>query len=213
MRQTEQPGRWDDYDEWIDYYEANGIEAIGFGLITMRKRADGAPWFRADEATQDFAMPCGDQLGAVFELADLLATHTDDDLLGVALGVAPGVVLDERLGPTADGWASLNRRLRQTTGLCFEGEVDPAVAAIVGACDGTRPLADVLAASPTARASDSARSRRRRCRSCAACSSRRSSCPPRTSDQTFGHEPAFLALTSKSADTGGSSLPDGLCGE
>ena len=54
------------------YGEAHRIEAIGFGLITMRKRVGGTAWFRAEEATQDIAMPCGDHLGAVFELADFL---------------------------------------------------------------------------------------------------------------------------------------------
>jgi hypothetical protein len=35
--------------------------------------------------------------------------------------------------------------LRQTAGLCREGQVDEAVAAIAAACDGTRPLGAVLA--------------------------------------------------------------------
>ena len=76
LRQTEPPARWEpEYDEWMAYYEAHDIEAIGLGLITMRKRSDGRAWFRAEEAAQDFAMPCGDHLGAVFELADFLDAH------------------------------------------------------------------------------------------------------------------------------------------
>ena len=35
MRQTEAPNRWDEFDAWLDYYEAYGIEAIGFGLIAV----------------------------------------------------------------------------------------------------------------------------------------------------------------------------------
>jgi hypothetical protein len=35
--------------------------------------------------------------------------------------------------------------LRQTAGLCREGQADEAVAAIAAACDGTRPLGAVLA--------------------------------------------------------------------
>ena len=42
LRQTEPPARWEsEYDEWMAYYEAHDIEAIGLGLITMRKRSNG----------------------------------------------------------------------------------------------------------------------------------------------------------------------------
>jgi hypothetical protein len=147
LRQTEQPARWrDEFDGWVAYAETNRIEAVGFGLITMRRRVHGTPWFRAETATQDIAMPCGDHLGAVFELADFLSGHDDGALLDVALAVAPDVVLEEQARPGADGWIVINRELRQMTGLCHRGDVDGAVAAIVGACDGERPLAEVLAA-------------------------------------------------------------------
>ena len=42
--------------------------------------------------------------------------------------------------------------LRQTAGLCQEGQVDAAIAAIAAACDGTRPLGAVLI--ETARVAD-----------------------------------------------------------
>jgi hypothetical protein len=111
----------------------------------MRKRADGGTWFRAEEAPQDLAMPCGDHLGASFELADLVRTHDDEALAAVAFGVAPGVRLEEQMEPGPDGWRVALRHLRQTTGLCRRGDVDPGIAAIVGACDGRTPLAAVLA--------------------------------------------------------------------
>jgi hypothetical protein len=146
LRQTEQPDRWsDEFEEWMAYCEEHRIEAVGFGVITMRKRRDGPTWFRAEEAPQDIVMPCGDHLGAVFELADFLHALDDDQLLGTALAVAPDVVLDERARPTADGWTVTERRLRQTAALCHQGDVDPGVAAIVAACDGGRTLGEVLA--------------------------------------------------------------------
>jgi hypothetical protein len=91
-------------------------------------------------------MPCGDHLGATFELADFLAAHPATTLLDVALRVAPDVVLDDRSRPTADGWATSQRQLRQVAGLRNDGEVDPVVAAIVSACDGRRRLGDILTA-------------------------------------------------------------------
>ena len=153
LRQTEPPGQWQpEYDEWMAYYERHRIEAVGFGLITMRKRVTGDAWFRAEEAPQDWSMPCGDHLGAVFELADFLDGVQGGRLVDVALRIAPDVVLDERAQPVPQGWAVTDRMLRQTAGLCREGQVDAAVAAIAAACDGTRPLGAVLA--ETARAAD-----------------------------------------------------------
>jgi Methyltransferase small domain len=145
LRQTEPADGWrDDFAEWMAYCETNRIEAIGFGLITMRKRDGGTAWFRAEEAAQDFVLPCGDHLGAVFELAEFLARTDDERLLTSVLAVAPDVVIDERRGSTPDGWTVVERRLRQTAGLCHSGDVDPGVAALVTGCDGRRPLAQVL---------------------------------------------------------------------
>jgi hypothetical protein len=145
LRQTEAPERWqDEFDDWLAYDEEHGIEAIGFGLITMRKRSAGTPWFRAEEAPQDFAMPCGDHLGAAFELADFLEAVPGDELFGAVVRVAPDVVLDERANPAPGGWAVGERRLRQTAGLRHDGAVDPAVSAIVAACDGRRPMAAIV---------------------------------------------------------------------
>ena len=98
---------------------------MAFGLITMRKRDGGPAWFRAEEATQDLAMPCGDHLGAVFELADFLHERDDAALLDEVFSVGPDVVLDERALPGDGGWAVTDRRLRQMTGLRYDGEVDP----------------------------------------------------------------------------------------
>jgi methylase of polypeptide subunit release factors len=154
LRQTEPPGQWQpEYDEWMAYYERHCIEAVGFGLITMRKRAEGDGWFRAEEAPHDWSMPCGDHLGAVFELADLVDGDRGERLVDVALRIAPDVVLDERArplsrspgSPGSHGWLVTDRMLRQTAGLRREGHVDESVAAIAAACDGTRPLGAVLA--------------------------------------------------------------------
>jgi hypothetical protein len=83
LRQTEPAVGWEpEYDRWMAYYERHRVEAVGLGLITMRKRREGDGWFRVEQAEQDFVMPCGDHLGAAFELADFLESHDGDDLYG-----------------------------------------------------------------------------------------------------------------------------------
>ena len=44
-------------------------------------------------------MPCGDHLGATFELAEFLDGLPDERSLDIALRIAPDVVLDERARP------------------------------------------------------------------------------------------------------------------
>ncbi|HEY3486220.1 MAG TPA: methyltransferase, partial [Ilumatobacteraceae bacterium] len=147
LRQTERPERWqDEYDAWLDDCAAHGVEGVGIGLISMRKRSDSSePCFRAESAPQDVALDCGDHIGALFELADFLGHVDDAALLDVSFRVAPDVVFDERRTPDADGWSTVSRHLRQTAGLRHEGEVDDVIADVVGACNGDRTLRQVLA--------------------------------------------------------------------
>src|SRR4029078_6352074 len=102
LRQTERADEWDDdFIAWMEYCDRHRVEAVGFGLITMRRRTSGAAWFRAEEATQDLSMPCGDPLGALFELADFLDACDDTTLLDQRLAVAPHVVLRAQRPPSA----------------------------------------------------------------------------------------------------------------
>ena len=77
LRQTERARRAGATSTTRGWTTSSGIASrpSAFGLITMRKRSGGTPWFRAESAAQDFAMPCGDHLGATFELADFLERH------------------------------------------------------------------------------------------------------------------------------------------
>ena len=62
-------------------------------------RAAGTPWFRAEEATQDSPMPCGDHLGAIVRTGRLPRRHPDATTPRRGAAVAPDVVLDERPEP------------------------------------------------------------------------------------------------------------------
>ena len=157
LRQTERPERWrDEFDAWVAYGEAHHIEAIGFGLITMRRRDGGEPWFRAETAPQDIVMPCGDHLGAAFELADFLQAHDDAALLDVVLGVAPDVVLDERASRALTAGSSPPASSARRRGWATTATSIPE----------WRPSSvDATAGAPRRRAGDRGGRRRRRARS------------------------------------------------
>ena len=100
-----------EYDEWMDYYEQHDVEAVGFGLITMRKRGTG----NAVVPRRGSAAGLGDAVRRP-PRSDLRTGrlprrhHRTRRLLDVALRIAPDVVLDERARPpdgvdgASDGW-------------------------------------------------------------------------------------------------------------
>ena len=135
------------FDAWMDYYDGLGVQAIESGLITLRKSARStAPWFRADDSPETMTFPAGDELLHRFEAEDFLAAHPgDDDLLSVAFRVSSDVRLDQRSGPGEDGWLPLAAQLRRIEGLHWSGNVDMDGASLLARCDGTRPMAGLLA--------------------------------------------------------------------
>ena len=159
LRQTERPERWrDEFDAWVAYGEAHRHRGDRVRADhDAPARAAANPGSAPRPRTQDIVMPCGDHLGAAFELADFLQAHDDGALLDVVLERGARCRAGRAGASRApDGWVVATRQLRQTAGLGHHGDVDPGVAAIVGGCDGRRPLAAVL--------ETAARRRRRRAR-------------------------------------------------
>ena len=63
------------------YYQELGIESIGAGLITMRKRKGKTNWYRADESPEKMIGPCGTSIARGFQLRDFLQMVQDDNEL------------------------------------------------------------------------------------------------------------------------------------
>ena len=133
------------YDTWLDEFAANGVEGVGFGWITLHKAGHTQPYVRIEEIRQPVDQPLGRHVHDWFRRHDWLRDVSDDDLLAAYLTADPAVSLDQHavIGPAA--WEVSSSRLRLDAGLHPTGEVDPVGTAVVAACDGSRPLADVLA--------------------------------------------------------------------
>ncbi len=131
---------------WMDHYSSQGIEAFGYGLVTMRRVDDRAPWFRADAMVQDVAVPAGSAIALGFELAEwLLSRPGDEALLDAHLAVPEGVRLDVRYGVDNADWTAETILLQQVDGLRLRGMIDFDAARALALCDGSRPLRSVLA--------------------------------------------------------------------
>jgi hypothetical protein len=134
------------YEDWMTYYEREGIEAMSAGLITMRRRSAGTNWFCADDAPEKMLGPCGDAIARRFELRDFLATMRQDrSLLEARLCVAPDVRWDQQCEPSGERWQVVSSQLRLASGLAYAGNIDSYVASLILRCNGQRPLRELLA--------------------------------------------------------------------
>lgn len=132
------------FDDWMSYYEQAGIEAVGFGVITLR-RASGPGWFRC-KPMPPIAGPCGDAIERGFAGGDFLAAHRDDAaFLAARVRRADDLVWDRRSTIAAGGWVTGPSQIRLTKGLMFAGAAEAGVAEFVGRCTGTVPLSGELA--------------------------------------------------------------------
>lgn len=119
------------YEDWLGWFERQGVAGIGMGLISLWRTDRADPVVVCDDVPQPVEQPAGPAIAAWHRRASWLATSSDDDLLRTPLVLAPGVVLthDELCGP--DGWAPAGTRLRQSHGMRWELDVDRAISTLL----------------------------------------------------------------------------------
>ena len=134
-------------NQWLDYYREQRIEAIGAGLITMRRRTGATNWYRADDGPERMLGPAGESIAMGFALRDFLEVNQDDSvLLQQSLRLSPDARLHQELRPSDEGWTPTTSELHLERGLAYSGVIDPFVARLAGGCNGRRPLRELVAA-------------------------------------------------------------------
>ncbi|OIV36305.1 transferase [Mangrovactinospora gilvigrisea] len=126
------------YDAWLDAFERDGVEGIGFGWITLRNAGAAEPAVRIEEWPHPVEQPLGPEIAAWFERQDFLRSVDDDALLGTRFRLAgePGETVQEQVGaPGAEDPEHVV--LRQRRGMMRATRVDTVGAGFAGACDGT----------------------------------------------------------------------------
>ena len=112
----------------------------------MRRRS-GNNWIRIDDMAVSGARPFGDTVLQTFANRDFLQAHgSDEQLLAVKPKMSPDAQLDQQLRPSDKGWQLTSLTLRLTSGVLFSQSLQPLVAEFVGACDGSRTLAELTEA-------------------------------------------------------------------
>ena len=125
-------------DAWLDDFAARAVDAVGFGYLTLRRPATGAPTLRRLERLPGGLghnpTGLGDHLRASLAAHDALARLDDRALGGLALVVAGDVTEERHYWPGAEDPTVMT--LRQGAGFGREVPLDTGLAALVGACDG-----------------------------------------------------------------------------
>jgi methylase of polypeptide subunit release factors len=137
---TSQPAR---AAAWLDWFDANKIEAIGLGLITLRAGGHDDPAVRVEDLRQPV-----DRLGAQvepwFDRQDWLRRQSGESILGARLRAVDGLRLHQEATRGPDGWQVDRQLLALTEGLHWVEQIDPVVLALVSSCDGELALRDQL---------------------------------------------------------------------
>jgi len=134
------------FSEWVAYYAQAGIEAVSFGLITMRRRGGRANWYCTEDGPGKLLGPAGETIARIFEARGLIESLPDEEaLLEQRLVLSPGVAWQQRLRPSAERWEMAESTLLLERGLGYSGNVDPYVASLLLQCDGQRRLGDLIA--------------------------------------------------------------------
>jgi hypothetical protein len=127
--------------DWLDWFDANKIEAVGLGLMTLRVAGHSDPTVRTEELRQPVEQPFGAHSAAWFDRQDWLRTHP---VIEARLHTAGGLQLRQEATQGPDGWQVDRHPLALPDGLRWVEEIDPVVRALVSGCNGRLRLRDQL---------------------------------------------------------------------
>lgn len=119
------------YRAWVDYFDSLGVEAVGLGWIALRRSERATPHVQLEEWPHAVHQPVGAAFAAHFAGVDAAANA---DLWGTAWTLDPRVTQETLGRPGAEDPEHLV--LRQGYGFARAIEVDTALGALLGACDG-----------------------------------------------------------------------------
>ncbi len=133
------------YEAYLADFDARGVEAVGFGVVTLRRPASGAPTLRRlEEHEGAVSGPLGAHLAAAWEAHDWQSGLTDDALLAERFVVAPDVTKETYGRATAHDPEHI--LIRQGGGLGRAVRADTALAGFVSTCDGELAAGQIAAA-------------------------------------------------------------------
>jgi hypothetical protein len=138
-------------DRWLDYYRREGIEAVSYGAIVLRRRTSSGPnWVRSTRLPSGRVGPADTHLRRLFAAQDTLTGASDEDVLELRPAVADEAALEQELVRDQERWTIRSLTLALEAGLGFRAGLDATTGEIVRRLDGTRTVREVLAETASA---------------------------------------------------------------
>lgn len=125
---------------WLDWFDAHRIEAVGYGLITLRRTDRKDPAIRVSDLRAAPHPPTGADVHAWFERQEWLAAHADP--LEARYTRAPGLRLTQQASHDGHEWQVDTQVL--AAGL-WSQEVDPVTLALIDGADGSVTMREQIA--------------------------------------------------------------------
>lgn len=132
-------------EQWLDFFDGAGVEAVGLGIVTLRRTAPGVPGtIVCEDMRQAHDDPLGPEIAAWLDRTAWLAARSDDDLLDERLRVPDTVALERGLLGTDEGWSPVGATLVRLDGPQWRHDVDALGEALLGGCRGHLPVRDLV---------------------------------------------------------------------
>jgi len=127
------------YDDWLDWFDAQGVEGVGFGVVGMRRVDAAEPAVTLEDVREPTAGVTGPELAGRLERQGWLRQH---DLATAHLVPAPDLALTQTAAIGPDGWTVAG----QVLGRAGQSTATDAIGVhLVAACDGRTPVGVLLA--------------------------------------------------------------------
>ncbi|GAA1834876.1 methyltransferase [Pseudonocardia ailaonensis] len=133
--------------EWLDWLEAERVEAVGFGFLLLRVVPDGrSPEIVIEDLPGELADPLHGEMAGWLERVAWLRDHPSDDaLLGARFRLSPSATLEHYSVAGSDGWSEAGAAVVLADGPQWRHEVDEPAAALLAGCSGALPLEELVA--------------------------------------------------------------------
>jgi methylase of polypeptide subunit release factors len=133
------------YDQWMDYFEAEGIEAVSYLLVTMRRHEANTNWTRIEDFSRRIIGPCGEAVLRSFSRQDSLEARLDPTvMLDRRFRLVPEARIEQHHAMTGDGLAVTGTKLHLAGSVQHTIDLDGNVLGLIARCDGRTPLRELI---------------------------------------------------------------------